>query len=179
MVELATLQAVSYIMGSMGVFLAAVYYIFNMRATQQNMKANLDARQAQLYMNIYDKFTSRQYWEAMDKHFLGKQPTQNYEEYKKLTEDSSFKEAFWYIGTLNEGMGVLVKEGYINVRLVAQLMSGGVRGFWERMKPAVVDGRKVTGYSRWLSETEYLYNELIKYLKEHPEMGDSEVKIWH
>jgi hypothetical protein len=70
-------------------------------------------------------------------HFLGKQPIQSYDEYKKLNEDKSFKEAFWAIGTFNEGMGVLVKEGYIDIRLVAQLMSGGIRGFWERMKPAV------------------------------------------
>jgi hypothetical protein len=33
MVELAILQAVSYIMGSMGVFVAAVYYILNIRTT--------------------------------------------------------------------------------------------------------------------------------------------------
>jgi hypothetical protein len=49
MVELATLQAVSYIMGSLGVFVAAVYYVFNMRTT-------LQTRQAQLFMQIYSRF---------------------------------------------------------------------------------------------------------------------------
>jgi len=31
MVESATLQAVSYIMGGLGVFIAAVYYVMNLR----------------------------------------------------------------------------------------------------------------------------------------------------
>ena len=35
MTELATLQAISYIVGSIGVFMAAIYYVFNMRATLQ------------------------------------------------------------------------------------------------------------------------------------------------
>ena len=38
MVELATLQAVSYIMGSLGVFVGTVYYIMNMRATEQELE---------------------------------------------------------------------------------------------------------------------------------------------
>jgi hypothetical protein len=35
MVELATLQAVSYIMGSLGVFIAAVYYVSTLRNAQR------------------------------------------------------------------------------------------------------------------------------------------------
>jgi hypothetical protein len=60
MVELATLQAVSYIMGSLGVFVAAIYYVYNMRISQKNqelaLKAQeqtLETRQAQLLMNLY------------------------------------------------------------------------------------------------------------------------------
>jgi hypothetical protein len=30
--------------------------------------------------------------------------------------------------------------------------------------------RAESGFSRWLSETEYLYDELMKYLAEHPEL---------
>jgi len=47
MVELATLQAISYIMGSLGVFLAAIYYIFNMRATHQARKEVNKAQEEQ------------------------------------------------------------------------------------------------------------------------------------
>jgi hypothetical protein len=40
MVELATLQAVSYIMGSLGVFVAAVYYILNIQPIRRTKKCN-------------------------------------------------------------------------------------------------------------------------------------------
>jgi hypothetical protein len=36
MVELETLQAVSYIMGSFGVFLAAIYYIFECESSKKD-----------------------------------------------------------------------------------------------------------------------------------------------
>lgn len=36
MVDLASLQAVSYIMGSLGVFVAAVYYILNIQNNRRN-----------------------------------------------------------------------------------------------------------------------------------------------
>jgi hypothetical protein len=64
MVELATLQAVSYIIGSLGVFVAAVYYVLNIQNNSRNqeiamrnqelmLKAQqqtLETRQAQLFM---------------------------------------------------------------------------------------------------------------------------------
>jgi hypothetical protein len=58
MIELATLQMVSYIMGSLGVFIAAIYYVINLRAQQNNMKTSLDTRQAQLFMQILNQFNT-------------------------------------------------------------------------------------------------------------------------
>jgi len=52
MVDLATLQAVSYIMGSLWVFVEAVYYVMTLRTTQRNLKANLETRQLQLLIQI-------------------------------------------------------------------------------------------------------------------------------
>jgi hypothetical protein len=42
--------------------------------------------------------------------------------------------------------------------------------FWEKMKPIKEKGRRAMGFPRWMSETEYLYGELIKYLEKHPEL---------
>jgi hypothetical protein len=43
MVELATLQAFSYIMGSIGGFVAAVYYVLNIQNNQRNQELSLKA----------------------------------------------------------------------------------------------------------------------------------------
>ncbi len=52
MVELATLQAVSYIMGSLGVFVAAVYYILNIQNNKKNQEMQIETRQFQLLMQM-------------------------------------------------------------------------------------------------------------------------------
>ena len=63
MVELATLQAVSYIIDSLGVFVAAVYYMMNVQNNKRNqelmLKAQqqtLETRQSQLMMQLFDYF---------------------------------------------------------------------------------------------------------------------------
>jgi len=41
--------------------------------------------------------------------------------------------------------------------------------FWEKFEPIIQDMRSSLT-SRSMTETEYLYNELVKYLDEHPEL---------
>jgi hypothetical protein len=88
-----------------------------------------------------------------------------------------FQEAFTIIGMYWEGIGVLVKEKFLDIRLVALMLCRNTRFFWEKLKPFVDEARVNMGYERWMSETEYLYNELLKYLDEHPELS-TEFKKW-
>jgi hypothetical protein len=67
-------------------------------------------------------------------------------------------------------MGVLVREGLLPIRMVALLLCGMTRLYWERHVPIIEEGRRVTGHRRMFSENEYLYNELMGYLKIHPEL---------
>ena len=70
-----------------------------------------------------------------------------------------------------EGLGVLVKESYVSIRLVALLITGLTRSWWEGIyKPWIEDGRVKMKFRRWMSEAEYLYDELMKYIEEHPEL---------
>jgi hypothetical protein len=67
-----------------------------------------------------------------------------------------------------EGLGVLIKEGHLNIRYVALLISGVTRVFWEKMGPIVLEARDRLGVPAFMSETEYLYTELMKYLEANP-----------
>jgi len=73
------------------------------------------------------------------------------------------------IGTYYEGLGVLIKEGLLDIRWVALMMAGMVRSMWEKIEPVMEEYRSRTR-ARMASESEYLYNELMKYLEEHPEL---------
>jgi hypothetical protein len=60
----------------------------------------------------------------------------------------------------------------VRIRLVALLISNPTLVYWEKLEPIIQDLRSdtVAGRARALTETEYLYNELVKYLDEHPEL---------
>jgi hypothetical protein len=76
-----------------------------------------------------------------------------------------------------EGLGVLIREGLIDIRMVALLICGMTRSYWEKHKPILEDGRKAMGFKRWVSEADYLYDELIGYLARHPEL-DTTIEKW-
>jgi len=175
MVDLATLQAVSYIMGSIGVFVAAIYYVFNMRATlhvrqeaNRTQRQQLETRQAQMFMSIYTQITTKEFALAYQKVMNGH--WRNYDEYRELYKDPEMYNAGMIVGTYYEGVGVLVREGLLDIRWIALLICGGTRMFWEKIEPVIDEGRRAMGYPRWMSETEYLYDELMRYLEKHPEL---------
>jgi hypothetical protein len=169
MIDLATLQAVSYIMGSMGVFVAAVYYVSTLRNAQKTQQLQLDTRQAQLFMQIYSQsHNDPTFLDAFRKTMSLQWST--YEEFSDLLKDEEKGRALQRVGSFYEGLGVLVKENYVDIRLVALLMTIMTRTWLEKYKPIIDEGRRQSGYPRWLSESEYLYNELMKYIDEHPEL---------
>ena len=69
-----------------------------------------------------------------------------------------------------EGIGVLVREGYVNVRLVALLTSGSVRIGWEKLRDYAYEARERYNWPRYAIEYEYLYNTLMEYAEKHPEL---------
>ncbi len=75
------------------------------------------------------------------------------------------------IGDFFEGVGVLIREGLLDVRLVALLMTGQAKMFWERNQSFIEEMRRDWNAPRIWSEWEYLYNELMKYNEEHPELS--------
>ena len=89
-----------------------------------------------------------------------------------VMKDEEIKKASTKIAMFFEGVGVLVREGHINIRLFALLMTGMTRSWWERIyKPCLEEGRMKRNFPRWMSESEYLYKEMMKYHKEHPELA--------
>ena len=131
----------------------------------------LETRKTQIFMEIYnetyinDSFINA-YVRLADISIL------SYEEYLELMEDEEIKKASTKIAMFFEGVGVLVREGHVNIRLFALLMTGMTRSWWERnYKPCLEEGRIKRNFPRWMSESEYLYNEMMKFHKEHPELA--------
>jgi len=161
---------------AISVSVAAIYYMFTLRINMktqglalETQQQNLETRQAQLFMGIYQSFYSKDLLDL--EPFLDKIKFEKAEDYTEMQKNGGMEyKAFGAYGSYYEGIGVLVRENLVDIRLVSQLMSGNIIWFWERFKQGWIDSRRVFNWPRLCVELEYLYNRIIEYGKEHPEL---------
>lgn len=187
MVDYSTL---SIVFTGLSISIAAFYYIGTLRnanrmreltlesqeLTRKAQEQALETRQAQFFMNIYNQsFANREWLKAWNK--VMSTHWDDYDSYIKIadwmnpdTSDKEYLAAQGYVNSFYEGLGVFVKEGLVDIRMVALTMTYMTTRYWEKLAPIVYELRKRNNYPRMLSEFEYLYDELIKYLDEHPEL---------
>jgi hypothetical protein len=167
---MVTIETISIVFTGISVSLAAFYYINTLRNTRKNQQLQLDARQAQLMMQIWNRYDEHirdgiDAWIAVE-----------YEGFQDFWDNYSFdsnpdfwvkarRAVSWY-----EHIGVLVKAGLLDIHLIALAWAGNTRMFWEKVGPLLPGFREVLKYPRAWSETEWLCKELIKYMDEHPEL---------
>ena len=169
MVDLPLLQSISYMVGALGVGVAAIYYMFTLRAQRENMKHTLQNRQAQLFTNLHQFSMTREAIEARYKAFGLNLKTA--EDYQKLEQDKESQYALSMMSQFVEGIGVLVRENLVDVRLVAEFKSGLVLSYWERFGPMILDMREKMNFPRFMVEAEYLARRVEEFGEAHPELG--------
>ena len=163
-------QTIGVLVTAASVTVAAIYYMFTLRTNQRNYKATLDTRQAQLFMQLFDRFAGSEF--ALN---YGKI---RYEICPKLNNDPEELNRFIYQNTNEkfnpevflplhqmtlffEGVGVLVQKGLINIDLVERLFSDRIIWFWGMMKPRVLFSRGYQGPQHY-SNFEWLYKEMVR-----------------
>jgi hypothetical protein len=161
MVDLVDIQSVYYMVAATGVLVAAAYYIIALRSSGKT-------RQAQLFMQVYNMINSREMCEA--DYDLMHLDLKDIADWNELLKDKEKYVSWTQWGNLHEGMGVLVRENLVDIRLVAQLLSGPIIWYWEKYEPFIMEFRKELNFPRAMIEMEYLYNRLMKYATEHPDL---------
>lgn len=169
MVEQVTFQTLFQFLQTVGILVGVFYYIMTIRTNQRNQRMQLETRQAQLFMQLYNRF--RDDTRNIDIASFMDADFESYGDFQRLSQtDDDFTQALSALGGFFEGIGVMVREGYIPVRLIALQWGGNTRRFWEKLEPVVSELRETRSFPRAWAETEYLYSELMKYLEEHPEL---------
>jgi len=155
---------ISILFAGMSIAASILYYASVLRNTNRT-------RQGQLIMQVYNKFSDPNMATAWQKFYEKREHIQTTEDL--LNEWFTHPENFQYrylLGTFFEGVGVLVKENLLNIRLVAELMTTPIMDYWEFFAPYIDEARARHKMFRMMSETEYLYNELMEYMDKHPEL---------
>ena len=103
MVELATLQAISYIIGSLGVFVAAVYYVFNIRNIEKMRRRDMVFQRLQA--------SQLQFFEAYG-FLLWLNGWKTYEEFRNLYyHKPEVMSKLWMVLNHFNALGLLIKDG--------------------------------------------------------------------
>jgi hypothetical protein len=146
---LQTVQIISNIAGALGVCIAVIYYVLNLRNTQQNMKMTLETRQA-LFTYYLDKIEDKTYadnfnelsrkwqWSDYDDFMAKYGPAANPAEWWKLTLTL----------TPMEELGILTKHGVFDPAMIFDQMFGYIISFWEKFEPVLNEYRKRSNSGR-------------------------------
>ena len=147
-------QTVSIAIASAGVFLAAMYYIFQIRHQTR-------IRQTDLTMRMYTSWVS----EELTKPWLKVWNLEftDYDDFKKKygTYLSDNPENAALLSVINSFtiIGLLLQKKLVDPELVSHLP---VSMTWNKVKPIVEGVRKESNHSSWYEEFEYFYNEMKK-----------------
>jgi hypothetical protein len=175
-----TYQMVLSTLQTVGLLVGIAYYLFIMRNAQKTRELTLkaqehatEARQAQLSMQLVNGWSQPHLVEA--RAFYQNFGTIDYDEYVKLWQDSETEMQMRIWGCYCEGIGVLIRENYLDIKIVAGLMGGVVKSDWEKIRDHTYRMRVNMGNPRVWIEWEYLYHALMKYAEENPERGIQDV----
>ena len=168
---MATLEVIALVLTGLSITASLFYYANVLSNANKTQKQQLETRQAQLFMDMYKEFVSES--ESGTVYLLMDMEYDDYEDFERKFGHDNNPEANNMITRhmmLMEGFGVLVREEYVSVRLVALLTSGTIKLGWEKMKGYIYEVRKRNNMPRWSIEYEYLYNKVIEYAEHLPEL---------
>jgi len=174
MIELSVIRDLVAIFGVIAGF---SYYVLSVSNNQRNqvltLKAQqqLETRQAQLFMQIYDKSTQKEFMQDFI-DVIADWEWVNAEDFeKKYGKDVKFQIVSDYF----EGIGVLVKRKLIDPEMVDDLMSGWIISFWEKTGSLTLEQRRRYNYPQANEHVEFLYNEIKRVAQsQHSEYADKE-----
>jgi hypothetical protein len=153
------IPSISAIIAAAGVLIGVVLTVLEVRNLVKQ-------RQSDLVLRLYTTFGSDEFQKRWTRFLKG--DYRDYEDFTKaynLLSGSSPELAvlFEELPTfLFESLGVLLKNGLIEMRLVDDLFTGPSKWFWEKLKPIAEDVRTKLNYPQYAEHVEYLYNEVKK-----------------
>ena len=172
MVDLALLQSASYIAGALGVCVAAFYYVMNLRISQKNQELSLktqehtiESRQTQLTMQLYEKMSTKEYIDDFTE-ILTKWSWTDYNDFQIKYGSKGDPEKwakFQAMGVSWEQIGILMKYGAFNPKMLFDMWSGFYIRFWEKIEPISIrinlGGEGRGGYMEYAEDLYYFFKE--------------------
>jgi len=143
------ISTVSIVIASAGVFVAAIYYILQLRH-QSKM------RQTDLVMKLYVQFSSLEFQKLWEE--ILKREAKDLDDYRYKYGTAEL----WSVGLFFEGIGILLKRKLIDIELVDDMFTTPIKWTWLKIKDIVLEARKVRNQPEIVEWFEHLYDEMKK-----------------
>ncbi len=164
------MQSISIVSAAIGILIGVYNWIRKSSTAEKQRQTEIETRQAQLFMQLMDKCSSKEGIENL--RVLGRATWSSYEEWLELRRDDiEYDTAYRWISMSYDGTGALLREGLLNVRIIALVATSMIIYHWEKHKDVIHNYRKRRNDRSYRGEWEYLYNTIMKYLEEHPELA--------
>ncbi len=150
-------------MTAASVTVAAIYYVYNMKAT-------LQTRQAQLFMQLFDRFSG----EELSRHYgkiryeiapLCHDSPEEFAQFVKQHEHEKWDPELWapvhQLGLFYDGVAVLVKKKLIDLDLVEDLLADRLVWYWKFSELAYAGDRSYQG-PQLGANFEWLADEMMR-----------------
>jgi len=150
------IQTVSIAIASAGVFVAAMYYVWQIRHQTKLRHTDLIVRLFSTYMTDEFRDALAKVWNLRFK---------DYEEYEKKygfmwSSEGPVPKAVSKVNIFFNGVGVLVKRKLVDIELADHMLAVSLT--WEKVKPIIEGARKQQNMPTYFGDFEYLYNEVKK-----------------
>ena len=177
---MVTIETLSIVFTGISISLAAFYYINTLRNTRKNQELQLETRQSNMFMELYETYRSPEF--RMQHSTIIQQQWEDYDDFMEKYGPETNPEAWanWMsVGSFFNGIGVLLKKGLVDIALVEELLVMTTFVSWIRIGPIVREWRaRPREYSAKARSSkyslfhgfEYLYNELKKRDQEYKDL---------
>ena len=151
------IQTVSIAIASAGVFLAAMYYILQLRHQSK-------VRQTDHVVRLYSAFNSDDFLVSLLK--VVNLEFEDYRDFVKkygsLLSETPINVAIFKIANYFDEAGTLLHRGLIDADLVSEFLMLSTVMFWGKLKPLIQGFREDSDSRFFLYWFEYFYNEMKK-----------------
>ena len=152
MIDIPTISAI----------VVAASVVLGLGFTMLELRHLAQTRRTDVIMRIYDRFGSKEMVEAMNSVGQLRSQTPEFPPTGGLTGVTQ-------VAVIFEGLGVLLEQNLIDIKLVNSLFGSSLVSLWEPIQPMIQGMRKALNEPFFFSHFEYLYNRLSAYRREHPE----------
>ena len=134
MVEQVTFQTLFQFLQTVGILVGVFYYIMTLRNTRKNQQMQLETRQAQLFMPIYETTRNPEFRKQMQE--IWQQSWTDHNDFLDKYGPDTNPEAFAIrtaVCSYFEGIGVLVKRDLVDISMVNDLVATSIITTWEKL----------------------------------------------